>query len=85
MKRRDQRGGRRIPSGFKSMRDVFTAGLGAAGILHETVFAATERPTLLIIFAGLLGLPLVLREGDRPVDKPDTAPKQDADSDHGTG
>jgi hypothetical protein len=65
------------------MRDVFTASLGTAGIVHETVFAETERPTLLIIFAGLLGLPLVFREADKgapPGDKP-AAPG--GDSDHG--
>lgn len=54
-----------MPSGFKSFRDVFTAILGAGGIVHETILAQSERPTLLIIFAGLLGLPLVFKESDK--------------------
>lgn len=59
----------RMPSGFRSVRDVLTAGLGAAGIVHETLLSQQERPTLLIIYAGLLGLPLVFREQDkRPSD-----------------
>lgn len=67
-----------MPSGFRSVRDMLTAGLGAAGIIYETAFQDTERPTLLIVFAGLLGLPLVFREQDKahderetPQDKPD--------------
>lgn len=34
---------------------------GLAGVLHETVFTAAERPTLLILFAAMLGLPAFLR------------------------
>jgi hypothetical protein len=38
---------------------LFTAGL--AGVLHETLWSASERPTLLIMFAAMLGLPLFLK------------------------
>lgn len=62
---REQRKRDRMPSGFRSVRDVLTAGLGASGIIHETVIRETERPTLLIVCAGLLGLPLVFRETDK--------------------
>lgn len=41
---------------------LFTAGL--LGVLHETLFAATERPTLLILFAGMMGLPAFLRRDE---------------------
>jgi len=42
-------------------RDIvlFTAGL--MGVIHETVFNDGERPTLLLLFAAMMGLPLVLR------------------------
>lgn len=69
-----------MPSGFKSMRDVLTATLGASGIIHETVLAQSERPTLLIIFAGLLGLPLVFKESDKGGDN---SPSEDKPDDEG--
>lgn len=77
-----------LPSGFRSVRDIFTATLGTAGIVHETVFAAQERPTLLIVFAGLLGIPLVLRESDKGGEKspsPDGGTPEGGDSTDETG
>lgn len=43
------------------IRDVvlFLAGLG--GVAHETVLAHADRPTLLILFAAMMGLPAFLR------------------------
>ena len=43
-------------------RDIvlFTAGL--LGVAHETVVYNSERPSLLILFAGMMGLPLYLRK-----------------------
>ena len=35
---------------------------GMAGIFHETVIQAAERPTFLILFAGMIGLPTVLNK-----------------------
>ena len=58
-----------MPSGFRSVRDVLTFGLGAAGIAYEVLGEGPERPTLLIVFAGLLGLPLVFREQDKAHDQ----------------
>lgn len=42
-------------------RDIvlFTAGL--LGVAHETLITHGERPSLLILFAAMMGLPLVLR------------------------
>jgi hypothetical protein len=34
---------------------------GLAGVLHETAFTQSERPTLLILFAAMMGLPAFLR------------------------
>jgi hypothetical protein len=43
-------------------RDVilFLAGLG--GVIHETLIASSERPTLLILFAAMMGLPAFLQK-----------------------
>ena len=38
---------------------IFLVGLG--GIVHETLFAASERPTLLLLFGAMIGLPAFLR------------------------
>jgi hypothetical protein len=39
---------------------------GLLGVIHETVMhQATERPTLLILFAGMMGLPLALRQDEK--------------------
>ena len=45
---------------------------GLAGIAHETLFATSERPTLLLLFAGMCGLPMFLRvdEAKRAADTP---------------
>lgn len=42
---------------------LFVAGLG--GVLHETLRVGPERPTLLLLFAGMLGLPLFLNIDER--------------------
>lgn len=34
---------------------------GLAGVLHETVVSTAERPTLLILFAAMMGLPAFLQ------------------------
>lgn len=34
---------------------------GLLGVLHETVASKSDRPTLLILFAGMMGLPAFLR------------------------
>jgi hypothetical protein len=55
------------------LRDValFTGGL--AGVAHETLIGHAERPTLLILFAAMMGLPAFLRPsgGGRKDDDPE--------------
>lgn len=53
------------------LRDIVLFIGGLIGVMHETVFAATERPTLLILFAAMLGLPAFLQQakGDKSVGK----------------
>jgi hypothetical protein len=38
---------------------IFIFGLG--GIIHETLFSHSERPTLLLLFGAMIGLPAFLR------------------------
>jgi hypothetical protein len=50
----------------KDERDALTFLLGLAGVIHELVtHQAGERPYLLTVLGGLLGLPLVLRKNDQ--------------------
>lgn len=47
---------------WNTKRDLvlFLAGIG--GVFHETVLATQERPTLLILFAAMMGLPAFLQK-----------------------
>jgi hypothetical protein len=40
---------------------LFIAGL--AGVMHETVLEEADRPTLLLLFAAMMGLPAFLPGG----------------------
>lgn len=46
------------------IRDILLFSGGMLGVLHETLISATERPTLLILFAAMMGLPAFLRKDD---------------------
>lgn len=52
---------------------LFLSGLG--GIFHETVIADQERPTLLLLFATMVGLPAFLRSDEK---KNDSKKKEDS-------
>jgi len=45
----------------KQIRDSFMFLGGLAGVGHETLLATAERPTLLILFAAMMGLPAFLK------------------------
>jgi hypothetical protein len=47
------------------IRDVALFIGGLAGVGHETIIATAERPTLLILFAAMMGLPAFLRQDDK--------------------
>lgn len=49
----------------RNVRDglIFTVGIG--GIIYETVGSQVDRPTLLLLFAAMIGLPAFLRADDR--------------------
>lgn len=42
-------------------RDATLFMVGLAGVLHETLISKVDRPTLLLLFAGMIGLPTFLR------------------------
>lgn len=43
------------------LRDMFLFVAGMAGVVHETLLTVAERPTLLVLFAAMMGLPAFLR------------------------
>lgn len=47
---------------WPKLRDILLFVFGAAGVAHETLIAAVERPTLLILFAAMMGLPAFLQK-----------------------
>lgn len=53
---------------WPSIRDIGLFVGGLLGVGHETLLTHAERPTLLILFAAMMGLPAFLRpqEEDRP-------------------
>lgn len=46
------------------LRDTILFVGGLAGIAHETVIAKSERPSLLLLFAAMVGLPAFLRSDE---------------------
>lgn len=48
-------------------RDMILFFAGLAGVAHETLLTsgASERPTLLLLFGAMMGLPVVLRADER--------------------
>lgn len=50
------------------IRDITLFLGGLAGVAHETLISHVERPTLLLLFAAMLGLPAFLR-GDEKNDR----------------
>lgn len=50
---------------WPTVRDVILFFAGLAGVFHETAIADVERPTLLLLFAAMMGLPAFLRQDER--------------------
>ncbi len=55
-------------------RDTILFVFGLLGIVYETLAQGGERPTLLILFAGMVGLPAFLKGDEKALKK-----KGDAD------
>lgn len=52
------------PNRWPALRDILLFFGGLAGVFHETAIAVGERPTLLILFAAMMGLPAFLRQDE---------------------
>ncbi len=56
----------RLPNGFTGWRDtvLFVSGIGL--IFYEAILReGPERPTLLILYAGMVGLPAFLKSDEK--------------------
>lgn len=56
---------------------LFIAGL--AGVVYETVITQGERPTLLLLFAAMVGLPAFLRDDESKQPVPPQPGERDVD------
>lgn len=50
---------------FHPTRDTILFVVGLAGIVYEAVVSGTDRPTLLILYAAMVGLPAFLRSDEK--------------------
>jgi hypothetical protein len=55
----------------RGVRDAVLFLVGLAGIVYETVGATGPDPTLLLLFAAMVGLPAFLRADDKENRPPD--------------
>ena len=46
-------------------RNVVVPVCGLLGIIHETVYGNLERPSLLVLFGAMIGLPVFLAQDER--------------------
>lgn len=61
-------------------RDSVLFASGLAGVFYETVFDKADRPTLLLLFGAMMGLPAFLRSDEQvrsKVTKPKPVVKKD--------
>lgn len=63
---------RDLPDKWVFIRGVLLFICGMAGIAHQTLVADLEKPQLLLLFGGMIGLPVVLNREPKP--KPEDAP-----------
>lgn len=68
---------RRTPTGAIT-RDSVLFAAGLIGVFYETVFDKADRPTLLLMFGAMMGLPAFLRTDDQDKGKDDKDPKPPA-------
>lgn len=46
---------------WSSIRDILLFTGGLAGVFHETALTTGERPSLLLLFGAMMGLPAIRR------------------------
>lgn len=49
------------PRSLRTARSIILFVVGIAGIVYETLIEQGDKPTLLILFAAMVGLPAFLR------------------------
>jgi hypothetical protein len=49
----------------KITRDAVMFSAGLVGVIYETVIRTGERPTLLALFGGMMGLPAFFRRDEK--------------------
>lgn len=54
-----------VSSGFKISRNTILLVVGLAGVAHETLVNNTDRPTLLLLFAAMIGLPAFINKDEK--------------------
>ena len=50
---------------WQPLRDILLFVVGIVGIANEAIFKSGERPTLLLLYAAMIGLPVFLRSDER--------------------
>ncbi len=72
---------------FEQIREYVLLGLGVVITVYETFVEHADRPQLLILAAGLLGLPTFLKRDEKPEKKetPPDAPAPGTQPPVGTG
>lgn len=58
-------GGGLLPSGFKTIRDLLSFGLGVAIVIHEVFASGQADPYVVGVGVAFCGLPLVLGADER--------------------
>jgi Na+/H+ antiporter NhaD/arsenite permease-like protein len=59
------RRGWRFPRGWRASRDTTLFVAGLVGIAYETFVTQVDRPSLLVLFGGMIGLPAFFRADER--------------------
>lgn len=52
-------------TGYRMSRDTILFFGGLIGVVHETLFSEAERPSLLVLFGVMMGLPVFLRTDEK--------------------
>lgn len=73
---------------WQTQRDIILFFGGIGGVVHETLLATAERPTLLILFAAMMGLPAFLQtngNGNGRNGESSNSKRSEKDSEDGSG
>lgn len=62
---------RRFSVSPRGWRDTVLFFSGLTGVFYETVYSKADRPTLLLLFAAMMGLPAFLRTDEQRKPPPD--------------